>query len=77
MNSPNVQRKRVATLDMLDKINQLSPENRMHSEWKYVLLGENTFNSFIRNNGSIKDMLEYSIVSEQMAKGYFTLDNFK
>lgn len=38
LNSPNVQRKRVATLDMLDKINQLPPEDRMYCEWKYVLL---------------------------------------
>ena len=76
LNSPNVQRKRVATLDMLDKINQLPPEDRMYCEWKYVLLGENTFNTYSLNGASIKEILEYSIVTEQLAKGYSTLDNF-
>ena len=76
VHSPNVQRKRVATLDMLDKINQLSAENRMHCEWKYVLLGENTFYTHSINGASIKEILEYAIVTEQKAKGYSTLDNF-
>lgn len=76
LNSPNVQRKRVATLDMLDKINQLAPEKRMYCEWKYVLLGENTFYTYSINGASIKEILEYTIVTEQKAKGYSTLDNF-
>ena len=76
LNSPNVQRKKVATLDMLDKINQLPPEDRMYCEWKYVLLGENTFNTHSINGASVKEILDYSIVTEQLAKGYSTLDNF-
>ncbi|WP_067044116.1 DEAD/DEAH box helicase family protein [Methanobrevibacter sp. YE315] len=75
-NSPNVQRKRIATLDMIEKINLLSPENRMYSEWKYVLLGENTFYTHSINGASVKEILEYTIVTEQKAKGYSTLDNF-
>ena len=75
-NSPNVQRKRVATLDMLDKFNHLSPENRMYCEWKYVLLGENTFYTHSINGASIKEILEYSNVTEKTAKGYSTLDDF-
>lgn len=75
-NSPNVQRKRVATLDMLDKFNNLSPENRMYCEWKYVLLGENTFYTHSINGASIKEILEYSNVTEKTAKGYSTLDDF-
>ena len=76
LHSPNVQRKRVATLDMLEKINQLPPENRMYCEWKYVLLGENTFYTHNNNGASIKEILEYAIVTEQTAKGYSTLDDF-
>ena len=76
VHSPNVQRKRIATLDMLDKINQLSVENRMYCEWKYVLLGENTFYSQSINGASIKEILEYAIVTEKTAKGYSTLDDF-
>jgi type III restriction enzyme len=75
-NSPNVQRKRVATLDMLDKFNQLAPENRMYCEWKYVLLGENTFYTHSINGASIKEILEYTLVTEEKARGYSTLDNF-
>jgi len=75
-NSPNVQRKRIATLDMLEKINQLPPENRMHCEWKYALLGENTFYTHSINGASIKYILDYAIVTEEKAKGYSTLDNF-
>ena len=76
VNSPNVQRKRVSTLDMLDKINQLSPENRMYCEWKYVLLGENTFYTHSIKGASIKEILDYAIVTESKAKGFSTLDNF-
>ena len=61
---------------MLDKINQLAPENRMYCEWKYVLLGENTFYTYSINGASIKEILEYTLVTEQKAKGYSTLDNF-
>lgn len=75
-NSPNVQRKQVATVDMLSKFNQLSPENRMYCEWKYVLLGENTFYRYSINGASIKDILEYSKVTEKNVKGYSTLDDF-
>ena len=61
---------------MLDKINQLSPENRMHCEWKYCLLGENTFYTHCINNASIKYILDNAILTEEKAKGYSTLDNF-
>ena len=76
LNSPNVQRKRIATLDALDKINQLKGENRMNSKWNYVLLGQNTFESMHKNGASIKEILDYAIVNEAKAKGYSTLDNF-
>lgn len=76
INSPNVQRKRVATLDLLEKFNALSPKDRMNCEWKYVLLGGKTLDSMLKRNASIKEILEYAIVTEQKAKGYSTLDNF-
>ncbi|WP_298500869.1 DEAD/DEAH box helicase family protein [uncultured Methanobrevibacter sp.] len=76
INSPNVQRKRIATLDALDKINQLKGEDRMDAKWNYVLLGQNTFESMHNNGASIKEILDYAIVNEAKAKGYSTLDNF-
>lgn len=74
--SPNVQKKRVSTLDMLEKINELNPDDRMNCTWKYALLRENTFYSMIDNGASIKDILEYTIVTEDKARGFKTLDSF-
>ena len=74
--SENVQRKRVATLDALDKINQLKGVERMDSKWNYTLLGENTFYSMFENSASIKEILDYNIVNESIAKGHKTLDDF-
>jgi type III restriction enzyme len=76
INSPNVQSKRIATLDELDKINQLKGMDRMDAKWNYVLLGENTFYRMNDNGASIKEILDYTIVSEAKARGYATLDNF-
>ena len=75
-NSPNVQSKRIATLDELDKINQLNGEDRMDAKWNYVLLGENTFYSMYNKGASIKEILDYAIVNEAKAKGYSTLDDY-
>ena len=74
--TPNVQSKRIATLDELNSINQLNGQDRMDSKWNYVLLGENTFRSFHDKGASIKEILDYAIVTEAMAKGYSTLDDF-
>ena len=76
INSENVQRKRIATLDALDKINQLKGVDRMDSKWNYTLLGENTFYSMFENSASIKEILDYNIVNESIAKGHKTLDDF-
>ena len=49
---------------------------RMDCIWKYSLLGENTFYSMLDKGASIKEILEYTIVSEDEARGYSTLDDF-
>ena len=72
----NVQSKRIATLDFLEEINQLPGGDRMDSKWNYVLLGENTFYSLYNKGASIKEILDYAIVSVAKAKGYSTLDDF-
>lgn len=76
LKSPNVQRKRIATLDTLNKINKLNGSDRMDAKWNYALLGENTFYSMYNKGAGIKEILDYTIVSEAKAKGYATLDNF-
>ena len=39
----NVRQKRLATVDWVDKINDLNPDDRMNCKWSYALLGESTF----------------------------------
>lgn len=73
----NVQSKKIATLDALDKINQLKDDDKMNSKWNYVLLGENTFYGMYDKGASIKDILDYTIMTEDKAKGFSTLDSFK
>lgn len=43
LSSVNIKQKRLATLDWIDKINEVKPEDRMNCTWIYVLLGESTF----------------------------------
>ena len=74
ISSYNVQAKRVATLDYLDKINQLKGEDRMDAKWNYVLLGESTLKGMLHRGASIKEILDYSILTEAKAKG--TLDDY-
>ncbi|MBF4467877.1 MAG: DEAD/DEAH box helicase family protein [Methanobrevibacter arboriphilus] len=74
ISSENVQRKRIATIEQLNKFNQLKSEDRMDSQWIYVLLGEKTFKNMMKNGASIKEILDYTILTEAKAKG--TLDDY-
>ena len=74
ISSYNVQSKRIATIDEINKINQLKGTERMDSKWNYVLLGETTFKSLYNKGFSIKEILDYSIITEAKAKG--TLDDY-
>ncbi|MDO5851175.1 MAG: DEAD/DEAH box helicase family protein [Methanobacteriaceae archaeon] len=76
LKSENVQSKRLATLDELEKINQLKGIDRMDAKWNYVLLSDDTFNTLHDKGASIKEILDYCIVTQSKAKGYFTLDDF-
>ena len=48
----------------------------MDAKWNYVLLGESTFYALHNKGASIKEILDYTIVTEAKARGYATLDNF-
>jgi len=74
ISSYNVQAKRIATLDYLQKINQLKGEDRMDSKWNYVLLGESTLKGMLNKGALIKEILDYSILTEAKIKG--TLDDY-
>ncbi len=74
VNNPNVQQKRRATIDWIDKINQLKPEDRLYSKWIYVLLGENTFYEMIDKGADTIDILEYEKKTRGQVEG--TLEDY-
>lgn len=63
LNNPNVELKQLATVDWVNKINELNAEDRMNAIWNYVLLGENTFYSMSESGASTKEILEYEMMS--------------
>ncbi len=74
MNNQNVTSKRLATIDWVDKINELLPNDRMNCTWSYVLLGENTFYSMSQKQASTEEILEYAKLTKAKIKG--TLSDF-
>jgi type III restriction enzyme len=69
VNNPNVKQKRVATIDWINKINELKPEDRMNCTWDYVLLGENTFYEFQDKGASTEEILEYARMTKAKIEG--------
>lgn len=69
VNDPNVRQKEIGALDRLKKVNELKPEDRMGTEWKYALLGETTFYAMRDRGASIKEILEISKLAREKIKG--------
>jgi type III restriction enzyme len=59
LSTENVKMKQLATLDWVDRVNQLNPEDRMSVIWEYVLLGEQTFDSLSEKGASLPEICEY------------------
>jgi type III restriction enzyme len=74
VNNPNVKQKRLATVEWVNKTNELKPENRMNCTWHYVLLGENTFYEFQDKGASTEEILEYAMMTKAKIEG--TLEDF-
>ncbi len=74
LSSVNVKQKRFATIDWIDKVNELKPEDRMGCVWSYVLLGENTFYGMSEKGASTQEILEYAKLTKAKIKG--TLGDF-
>jgi type III restriction enzyme len=74
VNNINVQQKRLATIDWVNKINELKPEDNMNSTWSYVLLGEKTFYSMSEKGATTKEILDYAKLTKAKIKG--TLGDF-
>ena len=69
LNNINVKQKRLATIDWIDKVNELKPEDRMNCTWCYVLLGENTFYGMSEKGATTQEILEYAKLTKAKIKG--------
>ncbi|TDT51283.1 DEAD/DEAH box helicase family protein [Fonticella tunisiensis] len=58
MNNRNVQSKKRAALEWVERVNALKPEDRMNCSWDYVLLSDKVFYEVKADGGSLKDILE-------------------
>jgi len=65
----NVRHKQLATVDWINRINQLKPDDRMNAEWDYILLGENTFYSLRDKGAQAVDIFEYSKITKNKIEG--------
>ena len=68
LNNINVKQKRLATIDWIDKVNELQPENRMNCTWNYVLLGESTFYGMSEKGATTQEILEYARLTKRIIK---------
>ena len=69
LNNINVNQKRIATLDWIEKVNELKEDDRMNSIWNYVLLGENTFYNMCKKGATTQEILEYASLTKAKVRG--------
>lgn len=60
MSHPNVERKKKASLEWVERMNKLDSQKRNNLIWEYVLLGEDTFYSWKNKGASIRDILQFA-----------------
>lgn len=66
----NVKQKQRATLDFVERVNRLKPEDRMEKEWNYALLGENTFYSLKERGATPTEIFEYAKLRKDEVTGF-------
>ena len=74
MSNKNVQSKRLAAIDWIDKVNELEPQERMNCNWSYVLLSEKTFEQMKKQGANTCEILEYAKLTKDKVRG--TLGEF-
>jgi len=67
--NPDVLSKQRGALDWINKINELKPEDRMDSEWSYILLTDTNFYSMQEKGADIKYMLDLCKLSKGQTEG--------
>jgi type III restriction enzyme len=69
LSNENVKLKRLATLDWIERRNELKPDDRMGVIWEYVLLGEKTFYSLRDKGASSVEIFEYARLTKNKIEG--------
>lgn len=69
LSTDNVKLKQLATVDWVDRVNQLKQEDRMNAQWEYVLLGENTFYGMRDKGASTLEIFEYVRITKNKIQG--------
>ncbi len=72
VNARDRERKQIAMIDWINKINELDAENKMDCTWKYILLGEKTFYSMSSKGATTEEILEYNLMSKSKIRGKLT-----
>ncbi|MBQ2983501.1 MAG: DEAD/DEAH box helicase family protein [Candidatus Gastranaerophilales bacterium] len=65
----NIKQKQRSALDWCKKVNELRPEERMFSTWRYSILDDNTFYSMQARGASTLDLLEYCKLTNGKIEG--------
>ena len=60
LSDDNVQRKQRAAIAWCEQINTLSPEDRDHREWYYVILGEASVKEWQSKNARASELLDFA-----------------
>ena len=74
ISNKNVQNKRLAALDWIEKVNEVPKEERMNCIWSYVLLSQSTFEQMKKQGANTCEILEYAKLTKAKVRG--TLGDF-
>ena len=74
INNQNVESKKLAAIDWINKVNELKPDDRMNTTWSYVLLGQNTFYNMSKQGATTQEILERAKLNKSKIKGTLTED---
>ncbi len=69
MSNKNVQNKRLAAIDWIDRVNELEPQERMNCNWSYVLLSQKTFEQMKKQGSTTCDILKYAKLTKAKVRG--------
>ena len=64
-----IKNKSLASIDWMDKVNELESQERMNCNWSYVLLSQNTFEQMKKLGATTCEILEYAKLTKAKVRG--------